>query len=192
MGMSKLHSRVRKCHSQDFVHSPSVIVSHCKNISKCVIFSRVICLSLKPSQFVSHLPFISWATLPTIATLGTVQQQRLLTLPALTWSGPAPKESSRKPDQVLFQHNCNRYLREKAVNKKLPKPLWAGHSSSVVLAAHTQYLFAQHTRKVFCCKDVSDGFVLLLAEVWQMMTAMQRQKHLYSSVSAPCFKIQQC
>lgn len=127
MGMSKLHSRVRKWHKQDFIHS-SGIVSHSKNISKCPIFSCVLWLSLKPSQFVFHLPFISWATVPTTGTLGTVHQQRLLTLPVLTWSSAAPKESSKKPGQLLFQHKCNRYLRDKAVNRKFPKPHWAGRN----------------------------------------------------------------
>lgn len=196
MGMSKLLSWVRKFHSQDFIHSPSVIVSHCRNISKCLIFSCVIWLSLEPSQFVSSLPFISWATLPTIAILGTVQQQRLLTLPALTWSGPAPKESSRKPDQLLFQQNWNRYLRDKAVRKDFPNHAELGeilrHSNSVVLAAHIQYLSAQHTSK-----DV----LLQRFEQWIWLTASwsvtdddrhAKTETFYSSVSAPCFKIQQC
>lgn len=164
MGMSKLHSWIRKCHSQDFIHSPGGIVSHCKNISKCLLLLCVIWLSLKPPQFVSHLPFISWATLPTIAALATVYRQRLLTLPALTWSGLAPKESSTKPEQLLFQHNCNRCLRDKSVNKNLPKPHWDGQNFapqkfSSFSCTYSVSLCSAHKQRCF------------IAKIWTMVLA---------------------
>lgn len=40
--------------------------------------------------------------------LGGVQQQELLTLPALTWFGPALQETAGKPDQLVFKNNCGR------------------------------------------------------------------------------------
>lgn len=73
-GMSRSHRLVRKCHSQDFIHPPCGIASHCKNIPKCLIFSCLFLavpktVSVCPCHLPSLFPFIPWAKLPIIANL---------------------------------------------------------------------------------------------------------------------------
>lgn len=197
MAMSKLHSQVRK-HRQDFIHS-SGIVSHSKNISKCPIFSCVFWLSLKPSQFVFHLSFISWATLPHFPPLAPwVQSISKGYLPFLSLPGLVQHQRRVQKSQASCSSNINAtgtweiklWIENFPNHTELGKTFH--HRSSVVLAADIQYLSAQHTSK---------GVLWQSFEQWLWLTACwsvkdddshAKTEHLYSSVSAPCFKIQQC